>query len=465
MVSVGEESWILVNGMNGLLSERATETVASLDRAWRFAPRGQYDPVHNRSGLVSFATAENVLVTKEVETFVNKNTVTYKRQTQVTISAKDLLYHGSHGGGSRFPDALATHLNEYMYPHTPITGDMIQCVGAATAMHDILAWGVADPDDGFLTSRPVYGRLELDFGNKSQVKVVYADTSAMNCFDGSVIEKFEEALVKSNAAGVNIKALFVVNPNNPLGKCYPKTTLISIMEFCQKHHLHLISDEIYACSVFDSGEDNAVPYTSILSINPTNLIDTDLLHVTYGLSKDFGVAGLRIGAIITQSQSVRGVVDSVMRFHNPSGASLAIGIAMLEDREWCRVFISSSREKLANAYRHITQGLRDMGVRYLRGSNAGFFVWVDLSPYLPSDLDGEVNCEFALAKKLKNAGVFLHPKEEHSLEKGWFRMVYTQDPRTVTEGLRRIKRVISSRKTGIKVREQSGEWCVIVSAH
>lgn len=109
------------------------------------------------------------------------------------------------------------HLNEYLGPHLPITPDAIQCVGAATAMHDILAWAVADPGDGVLTSRPVYGRFELDFGNKSQVKVVYADTQAEDCFEESVVERFEEALGRAAEAGTRVKMVLIVNPNNPLG--------------------------------------------------------------------------------------------------------------------------------------------------------------------------------------------------------------------------------------------------------
>lgn len=108
---------------------------------------------------------------------------------------------------------------------------MIQCVGAATAMHDILAWGVADPGDGVLTSRPVYGRFELDFGNKSQAKVVYADTDAEDCFDETVMDRFEEALERSNAEGVKVKMVLIVNPNNPLGWCHtPSLQLLSILK-------------------------------------------------------------------------------------------------------------------------------------------------------------------------------------------------------------------------------------------
>lgn len=415
-----------VNQMSAL-SQRATEAVGGLDLPWRFAPRGDYDPDHNPTGLISFGTAENALVTDQLKEFADKS---------VIISNEDFLYRGSHAGGSRFPTALAAHLNEYLTPSSPITPDMIRCVGAATAMHDILAWGVADPGDGVLTSRPVYGRFELDFGNKSQVKVVYSDNKTEEAFQDGIIDHFEEALVRSSEAGVHVKMVLIVNPHNPLGRCYPTSTLVKIMQFCQKHRLHLLSDEIYACSVFNSDEP-ATPFTSILSIGSTNLINPGLLHVTYGLSKDFGAAGLRLGAIITRSQPVLRAIEAAMRFHNPSGASLAIGNAMLEDRVWCRSFVDSSRSKLSQAHRHVTSQLKAMNIKYLPGSNAGFFVWIDLSPYLPSELDGELNQEFALAKRLREVGVFLHPREEHSLEPGWFRLVYTQDPRTVTEGLQR----------------------------
>lgn len=209
------------------------------------------------------------------------------------------------------------------------------------------------------------------------------------------------------------------------------------MKLCQKYNIHLISDEVYACSVFDSGEPDTVPFTSVLSIDSKHLIDENLVHVEYGFAKDFASGGLRIGAIISRNQQVCKAISSITRFHNPSGASLAVACAILEDREWCRSYIDSMRRKIAGAYKHATSQLQQLGIEYLGGSNAGFFLWIDLSPYLPSDLGGEDNAEFALAKKLKDAGVFLHPREEHCSRPGWFRLVYTFDPLIVTEGLRR----------------------------
>jgi 1-aminocyclopropane-1-carboxylate synthase len=193
-----------------VLSRRGAAAEATVDLPWRFAPTMTYHPVNNKDGLISFATAENKLVVDYITKFI--------RDAKIVIQPEELLYSAGGVVAQRFARALAAHVNDHFNPHRPVEAADIQLSSAATAMHDILAWALADPADGILTSRPVYGRFELDFGNKSQVRVVYADTLADNCFDKSVVGKFEAALARSEAAGTKIKALLIVNPNNPLGK-------------------------------------------------------------------------------------------------------------------------------------------------------------------------------------------------------------------------------------------------------
>jgi 1-aminocyclopropane-1-carboxylate synthase len=69
------------------------------------------------------------------------------------------------------------------------------------------------------------------------------------------------------------------------GRCYPRETLVEILRFCEKHQLHLIADEIYGLSVFNSGDADAVQFTSVLSLDIPEIIDSNLVHVLYGLSK------------------------------------------------------------------------------------------------------------------------------------------------------------------------------------
>lgn len=208
------------------------------------------------------------------------------------------------------------------------------------------------------------------------------------------------------------------------------------MRFCQRHSIHLISDEIYAFSGFDSTEPGTHPFTSVLSIEPQ--IDEGLLHVIYGMAKDYAAPGLRIGALITHSKPLLKAVKSVIRFHNPSGPSVAIATAMLQDRLWMRSFIQMSRERVGEAYTYFTESLTRMGVSYLSGVNAGLFVFVDLSPWLSQDAgqSKEVR-EQELAQRALDQGLFLQPNEEHALEPGWFRLVYTVERRVMDEGLRR----------------------------
>jgi aspartate/methionine/tyrosine aminotransferase len=57
------------------------------------------------------------------------------------------------------------------------------------------------------------------------------------------------------------------------------------MKFSQKNSIHLISDKVYALSVYDSESEGAVNFTYVLSIDKTDMIDPNLLHVFYGFSK------------------------------------------------------------------------------------------------------------------------------------------------------------------------------------
>ncbi|KAL4894699.1 hypothetical protein BDV59DRAFT_192176 [Aspergillus ambiguus] len=78
--------------------------------------------------------------------------------------------------------------------------------------------------------------------------------------------------------------------------------LLDLLRLCQKYGAHLISDDIYALYP------PAVPFESDLSIDPTGIIDPWLVHVLWGMSKDFGANGLCLGAIISQGNSELHVV-------------------------------------------------------------------------------------------------------------------------------------------------------------
>lgn len=75
--------------------------------------------------------------------------------------------------------------------------------------------------------------------------------------------------------------------------------MIKILKFASTHSLHVIFDEVYGLSTFDNS--NFEPFTSILSLpDIESYIDPQLVHVIYGMSKDFCMNGLRLGFIVDQ---------------------------------------------------------------------------------------------------------------------------------------------------------------------
>jgi xeroderma pigmentosum group C-complementing protein len=114
---------------------------------------------------------------------------------------------------------------------------------------------------------------------------VYATFGEIDQFSTDCVSKYEDALVEAGQKGIRVKALLICNPHNPLGRCYPKETLAALMKFCDKHQIHLVSDEVYALSVFQVEGRKVDDFVSALSVDPWGLIRTDQIHVLYGLSK------------------------------------------------------------------------------------------------------------------------------------------------------------------------------------
>ncbi|RAL03782.1 aspartate aminotransferase [Aspergillus ibericus CBS 121593] len=428
-----------------MLSSRGRNNAQLHKIPWRYALARTYDKETNPSGMISFGLAEHAPMRAEISNYIN---------TKVEFNVASVAYGSGNDATARLQKAVAAHLDDILKPIAPIDPENLIVASGATAIGSMLGFALAEPGDGILASRPVYGRFELDYGVEAGVQMVYADTMTEEAFAPSVVEKYEMALEDAKARGVRIPALLLVNPHNPVGRCYSVETLTAILKFCDKHQLHIISDEVYASCVFDTGDPSAVPFTSILSLSTPELINPDLVHLLWGFSKDFASGGLHLGFLISQNASLRQSCKAILRLHNASSAAITIGTAILEDRTFVHAFTAKSQKALASTYRIATSTLDREGIKYIKGGNAGFFIYIDLSPYLPSPAPAPSSehkhspsaAEFALAQNFVDAGVFLHPCEEHGMIPGWFRLVFAQEEDVLIEGLRRMIGVLRSLK-------------------
>lgn len=93
-------------------------------------------------------------------------------------------------------------------------------------MIDLLVSCLADAGDGILVSAPYYNGFSASFECRNEVIPVGVQLVEGAEASVSAIDAFEKALVESELNGVQIRAVMICNPNNPLGFCYSKEVLL-----------------------------------------------------------------------------------------------------------------------------------------------------------------------------------------------------------------------------------------------
>lgn len=92
------------------------------------------------------------------------------------------------------------------------------------------------------------------------------------------------------------KMVCLCNPLNPTGKVFKKEELEELAAICEKHDLIILSDEIWSDIIFEP-----YSYTSIAALNEASRNRTVIVT---GFSKSYGLAGLRIGAVIAPNPTI-----------------------------------------------------------------------------------------------------------------------------------------------------------------
>jgi 1-aminocyclopropane-1-carboxylate synthase len=380
-----------------------------------------YDPQNNPQGIINLGAAENYAMLPSIAAFTNA----HFRATPNLFS-----YDQGAWGSSRLRAALAKHLNRHFHPVEEVQPQDLLVANGCMSLCEMLGFSLFSPGDGILLSRPCYAAFESDFGTRAGVKCVYASFNGQDQFSPKgAVEGYETALVEAQAAGTRIRALLVCHPHNPLGQSYPRETLIALMEFCNKHDIHLISDEIYALSTYTLNIPNAATH-----------VDPSLLHVLYGMSKDLAAGGLRIGMLHTRNSELWSCLSAMNQFHWIPGPADAIASAMLEDEAWLDAFLKESQQKLGEMSALTRLLFRDKGIPFWEEGRAGFFLWVDLRAWLAGTGKKDLwQAEREVNDRFTKAGVFLTPGEvSRAEEPGWFRVVFSWDEETLREGLRRM---------------------------
>ncbi|GAW26423.1 putative pyridoxal phosphate-dependent major subdomain 2 [Rosellinia necatrix] len=266
----------------------------------------------NPDGLVFLGVAENPLLHDEVIKHI---------ESHFAITAGDHLGYGVGPRGSpRLRKAMAEFFTSNFKAHEPVLPEQVLVLPGVVAVLDALSWAICDEEEGILVPLPFYTGFKPAVGERARGRIIPASFRQIkgylgldDVFDPHMNRQALEGALRNAANdGVKARAVILSNPHNPLGRCYPAETLKEVARFCGRHNLHLISDEIFADSVYDNEQaPNLAAFTSILALDLGDYIDPRLVHVAYGMSKDFGATGLRVGTLHSRNEGLIAAVTSI----------------------------------------------------------------------------------------------------------------------------------------------------------
>ena len=146
----------------------------------------------------------------------------------------------------------------------------------------------ADPGDEIIVVEPFYTNYQT-FAYLNGITLKAVPTDIREGFKVPDIAEFEKLVTPKT------RAVLLSNPCNPSGKLFTKDEMLAIGDFCRRHDLFLISDEVYREFCYTDE-----PHFSAMNIPgcEQNVILAD------SVSKRYNLCGARIGCIVSHNKDV-----------------------------------------------------------------------------------------------------------------------------------------------------------------
>lgn len=165
-------------------------------------------------------------------------------------------------------------------------------LGGLVVALSLAARAFGSPGDAVMTCTPVYPPF-LGVANDAKMETINVD----HVFEDGKWKFDFEAM--EQAVTERTRLFILCNPQNPLGRNFTEEEIIKVAEFCQRHGLVLIADEVHCDLVFNEEEQ---PFFSCLNL-PERLRENVI--VLQAPSKTYNVAGMGYAFAVIENDSLR----------------------------------------------------------------------------------------------------------------------------------------------------------------
>ncbi|OIT30092.1 1-aminocyclopropane-1-carboxylate synthase 3 [Nicotiana attenuata] len=364
---------------------------------WQEYEKNPYHPIQNPSGIIQMGLAEN--------------------------------------------QVLVAFMGEIRRKKVKFDPEKLVLTAGSTSANETLIFCLAEPGEALLIPTPYYPGFDRDLKWRTGAEIVPIHCYSSNNF--RITESaLEDAYEEARRLNLRVKGVFITNPSNPLGTTMSRDELNNLITFAIAKNIHIVSDEIYAGTVFDSPK-----FISIMEA----LIDRKLekskmwnqVHIVSSLSKDLGLPGFRIGMIYSNNETLLAAATKMSSFGLISSQTQYLLSKILGDKKFIKRYIKENKNGLKTRREMLVSRLENSGIECLK-SNAGLFCFVDMRHLLNSNT---FEAEMELWRKiLSDVGLNVSPGSScHCSEPGWFRICFANmAEETLDLALQRISDFVSS---------------------
>lgn len=285
---------------------------------------------------------------------------------------------------------------------------------------------ILNPGDEVLISAP-YWVSYPELVKLADGVPVFVDCKKENDYKYSIDELEKRVSSKT-------KAIIISSPNNPTGSIYYEEELRDIAEFCKKHNLIILSDEIYEKLIYGHNK-----HISIASLNEDTYNRTVVIN---GVSKTYAMTGWRIGYAAGPGNVIK--LMNNIQSHMTSNPNSIAQYAALEALTGEQESINSMVSEFEKRRNYMVERINSInGIECIEPKGA-FYMFADINKVIGKKINGEEikNSVDFCEKLLELYKVAVVPGAAFGLE-NHIRLSYAISMENIEKGLDRISNCVS----------------------
>jgi aminotransferase len=390
-----------------VLKERIARHVAELPKS---GIRKFFDIVAQSKDVVSLGVGEP-----------DFDTPWHISRAAVTCLEDGGTHYTSNLGTPKLRQAIARYFKRRFNTDYTWDKEILVTVGVSEAI-DLAIRALCSPGDEVMFHEPCFVSYEATV-RLAHAKPVAVPTCVENEFRLTV-EELEKYVTPKT------KALLLNFPCNPTGATLNRDEMLAILEFCERHDIILISDEVYTelnYEIDDDAED--------VTLNTFGSFERyrDRVLVLNGFSKSWAMTGYRLG-FACGPEDIIGAMMKIHQYGIMSAPTLAQA-AGVEALDFGDKDIARMRGEYKKRRDYLVNALNSMGLKTLLPKGA-FYLFVDVRS------TGMTSDDFTM-RLLKDYSVACVPGSAFGKSgEGFIRMSYATSLENIKLAVKRISKMM-----------------------